>query len=204
MANLGDDGLSGHSVRGAVDNASTPDGTLRSLEDAVQDAADFVYKALDLVGESMQKAVDVASDKAFQSAADVGVNIATPASQQLGASTFSWGGYIQALGILCLLLGGLWFAVWAIRKYGKFNFLPRPGSLPKDALVMEAQMPLGPKKGLMVVRFLNRRLLLGVTDHQISLLTEDNSRDNRQKQDFKAYMEDIDSSGADSGSESSS
>ncbi|MDE5832839.1 MAG: flagellar biosynthetic protein FliO [Desulfovibrio sp.] len=142
----------------------------------------------------MQKAVDAASDTAFQAAADVGPNIAAPASQNLGASTFSWGGYIQALAILCLLLGGLWFLVWAVRKYGKFNFLPRPGSLPKDSLLMEAQMPLGPKKGLMVVRFMNKRLLLGVTENQISMLAEEDCGVAARERDFKTYMEDARSS----------
>ncbi len=33
-------------------------------------------------------------------------------------------------------------------------------------------MALGPKKSLVVVRFLNKRVLLGVTDQQITMLTE--------------------------------
>lgn len=85
---------------------------------------------------------------------------------------FTWSGYFEAIGIMLLLLGGLWFLLWVIRRYGKFNFLPSGQGLPRDALRMEAQLPLGPKKGLVVVRFLNERLLLGVTDHQINVLTE--------------------------------
>lgn len=88
------------------------------------------------------------------------------------APVFSWSGYLEAVGLLFLLLAVLWLVLWCMRRFGKFSFLPRPGALPRDALVMEAQMPLGPRKGLMVVRFLNRRLLLGVTEHQVSLLTE--------------------------------
>lgn len=45
----------------------------------------------------------------------------------LGQSAFTWGGYAQAIGILFLLLGVLWLAVWLARRFGKFNFLPRPG-----------------------------------------------------------------------------
>lgn len=174
-------GLSGKAVRGAVDAAGSPEAvataTPRGLEETVRQAGDFALRALDLTGQALGKAVDIVSDKAFQDAADVGTNIATPAAQQMSQTTFSWGGYIQALGIMCVLLAGLWFAVWAIRRWGKFNFLPRPGSLPRDSLIMEAQMPLGPRKGLMVVRFMNRRLLLGVTEHQISLLVEDKAQD---------------------------
>lgn len=85
---------------------------------------------------------------------------------------FTWGGYLEAVGLLFLLLAVMWLVLWCIRRFGKFNFLPRPGSLPRDALIMETQMPLGPRKGLMVVRFLDKRLLLGVTDSQISMLAE--------------------------------
>ena len=85
--------------------------------------------------------------------------------------TYSLSSYFQGLGLLFLILALLWFAVRLLKRYGRFNFLPRPSDLPKDALRMEAQLPLGPRKGLMVVRFLHKRLLLGVTDQQISLLT---------------------------------
>lgn len=161
------------------------------LEESIKRAADLVREAFSLTGEAMGKAVDAASNAAFESAANVGANIASsPAAQQAAQNSFSWGGYFQALGFLCLLLGLLWFGVWLIRKYGRFNFLPKPGSLPRNSLVMETQMPLGPKKGLMVVRFFNRRLLLGVTENQISLLTEDKAVNEEQSKDFRNYLPD--------------
>lgn len=185
------EGLSGHTVRAAVDAPGEPEAvakaSLNSLEETVRQAGDFALRALDLTGEAIGQAVDVASDKAFQSAATIGRGVASQSAQDMAQTTFSWTGYLQALGIMCILMAGLWFAVWAIRRYGKFNFLPRPGSLPKDSLVMEAQMPLGPRKGLMVVRFMNRRLLLGVTDQQISLLTEEKTD---EPASFSGYMDD--------------
>lgn len=107
----------------------------------------------------------------------------------LGQPMFSWGSYLQALAVLCLLLGVLWVGVWFLRRYGRFNFIPRPGNLPRDALLMEAQMPLGPRKGLMVVRFMNRRLLLGVTEQQIILLTEERADHETSRQDFQHLLE---------------
>lgn len=104
-------------------------------------------------------------------------------------SAFSWGGYFQAIGVLLLLLVVLWGAVWLVRKYGKFNFLPQPGALPRDALRMEAQLPLGPRRGLVVVRFLNKRLLLGVTDQHITLLQEAGEHHDRDIEDFQELME---------------
>lgn len=123
---------------------------------------------------------------------------ATEAVKSADPALFSMSGYIQALGVLFLFLALLWAAVWLVRRYGRFNFLPRPGALPRDALVMEAQMPLGPRKGLMVVRFLNRRLLLGVTDHRISLLTEEKAHHEPSGKDFKQIMDQIQDGGADS------
>lgn len=198
------DGLSGHTVRAAVEAPQNLEESAAQavaaaneelLKETIQRAADFLRHAADLTGQALEQAVDAASDSAFQAAANVGTNIASP--QGIGQSSFSWGGYFQAIGVLCILLAALWFGVWLIRKYGKFNFLPRPGALPKDALIMEAQMPLGPKKGLMVVRFLNRRLLLGVTEHQITLLTEDNAQNERK--DFKDIIEEARNADADSG-----
>ncbi|MDR2745064.1 MAG: flagellar biosynthetic protein FliO [Desulfovibrio sp.] len=111
------------------------------------------------------------------------------------AASFSLAGYIQAIGVLFLILALLWGIVWLMRRYGRFNFLPRPGALPRDALVMEAQMPLGPRKGLMVVRFLNRRLLLGVTDRQITLLTEEKACHEPHGADFRDIMEQVKNGG---------
>jgi flagellar protein FliO/FliZ len=86
---------------------------------------------------------------------------------------FSWSGYIQAVGVLFLLVGLLWLALWAVRRHGGlFRAVPGAGGFSRDDLRLEAQLPVGPRKGLMVVRFLNKRLLLGVTDQQITLLTE--------------------------------
>ena len=138
-----------------------------------------------LAGSAVRGTVGGAVGSVAQEAATAVVEPATA----LGQSSFSWGSYIQAVGILFLLVAVLWLAVWLARRFGKFNFLPRPGSLPRDALVMEAQLPLGPRKGLMVVRFLNKRLLLGVTDQQITLLTEEQATHEPENADFQQIMD---------------
>lgn len=109
----------------------------------------------------------------------------------LSPHAFSWGGYLQALSAVFLLLAFLWLMLWLLRRYGKFNFLPRPGSLPRDALIMEAQMPLGPRKGLTVVRFMGKRLLLGVTEHNITLLaSEDTVSHENESTSFRQALAD--------------
>lgn len=187
--------FSGKAVRGIADNtAETPAQTVagsnfHDVEESFHHAADLAMQAFDAAGQAIGRVVDATSDKAFESAADVGVNIATPVTQAVTQGSFSWGGYLQAIGVLCFLLAALWFAVWLIRRFGKFNFMPRPGALPKEALFMEAQMPLGPKKGLMVVRFMHKRLLLGVTEQRISLLAEDSVQNERPENNFQGYMD---------------
>ncbi|WP_374283515.1 flagellar biosynthetic protein FliO [Desulfovibrio sp.] len=141
-----------------------------------------------LAGSAVRGTVGGAVGSAAQEAATAATAVAEPVTA-LGQSSFSWGSYIQAVGILFLLVAVMWLAVWLARRYGKFNFLPRPGSLPRDALVMEAQLPLGPRKGLMVVRFLNKRLLLGVTDQQITLLTEEQAKHEPENADFQQVMD---------------
>ncbi len=79
----------------------------------------------------------------------------------------SWGGYFQALAVLCLIIAALWAGLWYLKRRGGLRL---PGM--SNDLAVESRMSLGPKKNLMVVRFLNKRLLLGVTDQQITLLTE--------------------------------
>ncbi|WP_308620912.1 flagellar biosynthetic protein FliO [uncultured Desulfovibrio sp.] len=208
-------GLSGHSVRGLADTvapapgvaeaaAHVPPGaggdpaTAASIGDTVRAAAEEIVRGLDLAGRALGESVNTASDMAFARAAEVAPAGAGAASG-LGQTAFSWSGYVQAVGILCLLLAALWLVLWLVRRYGRFNFLPRPGALPRGALVMEAQMPLGPRKGLMVVRFLNTRLLLGVTEQQICLLKEEDVHDEPRDNDFQGIMDQARRGVADSG-----
>lgn len=175
----------------AAAGADQGQGALAAVGDTVHAAADEILKGLEMARHMFGDSLEAASNAAFESAAEV-----TPAfpgaagtAASLGQSTFSWGGYVQAIGILCLLLAAFWFALWLLRRYGRFSFLPKPGSLPRGALVMEAQMPLGPRKGLMVVRFLNTRLLLGVTEHRISLLKEEELHDAPRDDNFQGIMD---------------
>ena len=142
-----------------------------------------------LAGSAVRGTVDGSVGGTVGSVAQEAVTAVAEPAVALGQSSFSWGSYIQAVGILFLLVAVLWLAVWLARRFGKFNFMPRPGALPRDALVMEAQLPLGPRKGLMVVRFLNKRLLLGVTDQQITLLTEEQAKHEPENADFQQVMD---------------
>ncbi len=112
---------------------------------------------------------------------------------------FSWGGYFYGIGALFLLLAVLWGVLWLMRRSGKFRFMPSPGGFPRDALRMEAQLPLGPRKGLVVVRFLNKRLLLGLSDQHITLLSEADTDNERTNADFGKSLEEAARQEADGG-----
>ena len=80
---------------------------------------------------------------------------------------FSWAGYFQAIGVLFFIIALLWLALWYLKRKGGLRLLGV-----NNDLRVENRVPLGSKKSLLVVRFLNKRLLLGVTDQRITLLTE--------------------------------
>lgn len=71
---------------------------------------------------------------------------------------------LLAIVVVFGLLGGL---AWAARR-GRLGFL---GKQPSQVRV-EATVPLGERRSLMVVAIEGRRLLLGLTPAQISLVTE--------------------------------
>ena len=91
---------------------------------------------------------------------------------------FSWGGYFKGIGAMLLVLAALWGVVWFLRRKGS---LPGMGGLPRDMFRVEAQLALSPKKKIILVRFLNSRLLLCVTDQQITLLKEVEGPDDREE-----------------------
>ncbi len=107
-------------------------------------------------------------------------SLGSVAAESAGLETpaFSWGGYFKGIGALFLILAALWGVVWFLRRRGA---LPGMGGLPRDAFSVEAQLALSPKKKLILVRFLNSRLLLGVTDQHITLLKEVEGPDGREE-----------------------
>lgn len=89
----------------------------------------------------------------------------------LPPATFSWGTYFQAIGILLLMLLGLWFALKFVKRVKPSSF--SSSTFSKNNFYIEGQIAISQNKGVYVVRFLNKRLVLGVTDQQINLLLEE-------------------------------
>lgn len=99
-----------------------------------------------------------------------------PPAVDLGGAAVQMG--VALLVILVVIL----LAFWMLRRFG-----PRLGLGGRSlahGLRLEGHMTLGPRKNIMVVRFLNKLLVLGVTDQSINLLTEvDTSHEAQEFQD---------------------
>ncbi len=89
------------------------------------------------------------------------------------SNSFSWGNYASSVSIIILMLLMFYGGLWLLRKYGKGRFLPLSSSFSRNDLRLEAQLPLSQKRTLYVVKYLNRRILLGGTDNSLTLLSED-------------------------------
>lgn len=86
--------------------------------------------------------------------------------------SFGWGNYFQGLGIMLLLLFVFWYILKLMRKYGNGRFLPNQKLLPRDSMYLEGQLPLGQGKSILIVKVLDERLVLGVTEKNINLLSK--------------------------------
>lgn len=92
---------------------------------------------------------------------------------------------VQMALALVVILAVILAAYWVLRRVGpKFGLGPggRGGMLR-----LVAHLALGPRKSIIVVRFLNKDLVLGVTDHSITLLTEGETAHEPPK-DFAATL----------------
>lgn len=91
---------------------------------------------------------------------------------------------VKMASALFILLGLLFLGFYLLKRYGhKAGF--GPGA--SNRLKLMGMLNIGPKKSIVVVRFLNKDLVLGVTDSQINLLTE-TQVDDQNKQEFSRVL----------------
>lgn len=74
------------------------------------------------------------------------------------------------VGYLCLLLGVIFLAFYLLRRIG-FHGLARQGGPSAPTLV--GRLMLAQRQALVVVRYRDKDLLLGVTENRISLLDKE-------------------------------
>ncbi|MDR2604111.1 MAG: flagellar biosynthetic protein FliO [Desulfovibrio sp.] len=91
-----------------------------------------------------------------------------PVARSAAEAAWSWSGYFEALALICFLLALLWLLTRFLVKRGG-----APGLLASGrGLYVESRLSLGPKKWILLLRCLDRRLLIGVTDHAVTVLAE--------------------------------
>lgn len=115
----------------------------------------------------------------------------TAVAPALAAPGPGFGDFITVAASLLLLLGVLYAGFWLLKRFGPRSALLGGGRGP---LKMEGHLALGPRRSVVVVRFLNKRLVLGVTDHSINLLHEadddhDRDHDRDGTQSFEKTLE---------------
>lgn len=114
-----------------------------------------------------------------QQAAEEGVKSLPQTGDMTGAA-------LQVAGVLCLLLAFILVGFWVLRRFGGRMGIGVSGN---KQLQIEGTLGLGPKKTLVVVRFLNKRLVLGVSDANINLITEMEADDDGTRKDFEQSLD---------------
>lgn len=92
---------------------------------------------------------------------------------------------LKMAAALLLVLGLIFLALTLLKRYGLAARLQGRHSA---TLKVEERVVLGPRKQLVVVRFLNKLLVLGVTDSGINVLAEHQS-DHEPTPDFQAALD---------------
>ena len=96
---------------------------------------------------------------------------------------------VSLLGMLAVIAAILVLAWWATKQIAQRPGLQGfGGRLPNDDFSILAQIPLGSQQKLVVVECVARYFLLGVTEHNISMLSELSEEEVRQwKQEQDAH-----------------
>lgn len=108
------------------------------------------------------------SQSAAQAASGAEVLAQNAAQAAAAVPSYSWTGYFLGIALMCVMLAFLWFGARLMKQKGALRFF----GMTADFNV-ESRLSLGPKKHLLVVRYQGKRLLLGVSDHNINLLTQE-------------------------------
>jgi len=77
---------------------------------------------------------------------------------------------LTTAGYLCLLLGVIFLAYWLLKRFGVPGALTSSG---RGGPRLVSRLMLGNRQSVAVVRYRGKDLLLGVTEHNVNLLAEE-------------------------------
>lgn len=92
---------------------------------------------------------------------------------------------VKMASSLLIILGLIFLGFYLLKRYGHKAGL---GMGSQGKLKIIGALSIGPKKSVVVVRFLNKDLVLGVTDSQITLLTENQVDDKSNDHTFSQVL----------------
>jgi flagellar protein FliO/FliZ len=91
---------------------------------------------------------------------------------------------LTTAGYLFLLLGVIFLAYWLLRRFGVPGALTSSG--PNGPKLVNRLM-LGNRQSVAVVRYRDKDLLLGVTEHSVSLLAEEEAAPEPERTERKTF-----------------
>ena len=91
---------------------------------------------------------------------------------------------LTTAGYLCLLLGVIFLAYWLLKRFGVPGALTGSGP---DGPKLVNRLMLGNRQSLTVVRFRDKDLLLGVTEHNVTLLAEEEAAPEKEPVERKSF-----------------
>ncbi len=110
-----------------------------------------------------------------------------------GADGSLLGSALSMAAALCLILGLLFLGFYLLRRFGPMALARVKGG---PAPTLAGRLFLGNRQSVAVVRVQGRTLVLGVTEHQVNLLTEITDADGRAKgEGFANVLEGQDAQG---------
>ncbi len=86
---------------------------------------------------------------------------------------------VKMASALFIILGVIFLGFYLLKRYGHKAGLGMGSS---NRLKLMDILNVGPKKSIVVVRFLNKDLVLGVTDSRINLLAESQIHDENEQE----------------------
>ena len=99
----------------------------------------------------------------------------SPLESMLSHGTIHEGGIIRSLVSLAIVIGLIYLTAWIYKNLNKFNtqkFSQKTTESEINKFKLVSAQSLGANKSLNVVEINNKYLVLGVTQHNINLLTE--------------------------------
>jgi flagellar protein FliO/FliZ len=100
---------------------------------------------------------------------------------------------LTTAGYLCLLLGVIFLAYWLLKRFGVPGALTGSG---QDGPKLVSRLMLGNRQSVAVVRYRDKDLLLGVTEHSVSLLAEETAAPGKEPVERKSFASVLKRSGS--------